>query len=44
LKEGGLLYEVTDVKDLHDWNCMHLDKHPMFEKVPESEWKHDPGV
>jgi len=20
LKDGGMLYEVTDVKDLHDWN------------------------
>jgi len=20
MKEGGMLYEVTDVKDLHDWN------------------------
>ena len=35
LKPEGRIYEVTDVKDLHDWNCMHLDRHPMFEKIPE---------
>lgn len=51
LKEGGRIYEVTDVKDLHDWNCSHLDKHPMFEKIPEEELakegpdgKGDPGI
>lgn len=25
LKTGGRIYEVTDVKDLHDWNVMHLE-------------------
>jgi len=24
------------VKDLHDWNCAHLDEHPMFELVDKS--------
>lgn len=36
LQDGAFLYEVTDVKDLHDWNCMHLDQHPMFERVAKS--------
>jgi tRNA (guanine-N7-)-methyltransferase len=35
LKPGGRLYEVTDVKDLHDWNCSHLEQHQMFERVAE---------
>lgn len=25
IKPGGRLYEVTDVEDLHNWNCHHLD-------------------
>ena len=41
LKPGGLLYQVTDVKALFDWNCMHLDNHPMFERVTEEELEND---
>ena len=41
LKEGGMLYQVTDVKDLHDWNVKHLEEHPMFERVPEEQLKDD---
>lgn len=37
LKNGGRLYQVTDVKDLYDWNNSHLEKHPMFERIPEEE-------
>ena len=44
LKPGGRIYEVTDVKDLHDWNCHHLDMHPMFERIPDSDLENDPGV
>lgn len=29
LKEGGLLYAITDVKDLHEWHVKHLDEHPV---------------
>jgi len=42
LKEGGLCYTVTDVKDLYDWEVRHLDAHPLFERVSESEIKDDP--
>ena len=35
---------MTDVKDLHDWNCDHLEKHPMFERVPDSELENDPCI
>jgi tRNA (guanine-N7-)-methyltransferase len=44
LKPEGRIYEVTDVKDLHDWNCQHLDAHPMFERIPDSELVNDPGI
>ena len=44
LKPEGRIYEVTDVKDLHDWNCMHLDRHPMFEKIPEDKLQGDPCI
>jgi len=44
LKAGGRIYEVTDVKDLHDWNCKHLDQHPLFERIPEEELKGDPCI
>jgi len=29
LKEGGLLYVVTDVKELQDWQLNLLDAHPV---------------
>jgi len=44
LKEGGRIYEVTDVKDLHDWNVHHLELHPMFERIPDEELKDDPCI
>ncbi len=37
LQSGGLLYTVTDVKDLHDWMVKHLDEHPSFERIPDEE-------
>jgi tRNA (guanine-N7-)-methyltransferase len=37
LRSGGLLYTVTDVKDLHDWMVKHLEEHPLFERIPDSE-------
>ncbi|EKD03746.1 tRNA (guanine-N7-)-methyltransferase [Trichosporon asahii var. asahii CBS 8904] len=42
LKEGGILYTVTDVKDLHEWMAHHLHKHPLFEYIPTEELKDDP--
>ena len=33
--DTGRIYQVTDVKDLYDWNNMHLDNHPLFERIPE---------
>lgn len=37
LRTGGLLYTVTDVKDLHDWMVKHLEEHPLFERIPDAE-------
>ena len=34
----GSLDKVTDVVDLHEWQCRHLEEHPLFERVsPEEE-------
>uniref|UniRef100_A0AC35U232 tRNA (guanine-N(7)-)-methyltransferase n=1 Tax=Rhabditophanes sp. KR3021 TaxID=114890 RepID=A0AC35U232_9BILA len=42
LKEGGILYTITDVQDLHDWMKEHLDDHPLFEALDIKEL-HDQG-
>ncbi|KAK4687290.1 tRNA (guanine-N7-)-methyltransferase, partial [Tremellales sp. Uapishka_1] len=41
LKPGGILYTVTDVKDLHEWMAMHLHKHPLFEYIPTEALAND---
>uniref|UniRef100_A0A6T8JI12 tRNA (guanine-N(7)-)-methyltransferase n=1 Tax=Hemiselmis andersenii TaxID=464988 RepID=A0A6T8JI12_HEMAN len=41
LKEGGILYVITDVKELHEWQIKHLDEHPLFDKISEQELKDD---
>lgn len=35
LKPGGIIYTITDVKDLHDWMRTHLTAFPLFEPVDE---------
>ena len=37
LKEGGRLYTVTDVEDLHIWHVQKCDAHPSFERLPNEE-------
>ncbi|KAI5449307.1 tRNA (guanine-N(7)-)-methyltransferase (tRNA(m7G46)-methyltransferase) [Naganishia albida] len=37
LAPGGILYTVTDVKDLHDWMMHHLNLHPLFEYIPTEQ-------
>lgn len=44
LAEGGLLYTVTDVKDLYDWETETLDAHPMFQRVPLTDLETDPCI
>ncbi|KAF8638707.1 hypothetical protein AX17_002002 [Amanita inopinata Kibby_2008] len=35
LRPGGIVYTITDVKDLHDWMRSHLEAFPLFEPVDE---------
>lgn len=37
LREGGRLYTITDVEDLHDWMRTHLESHPLFQPLSEAE-------
>lgn len=36
MKEGGLVYMATDVKDLHEWMRDHFLEHPLFEHCQET--------
>jgi tRNA (guanine-N7-)-methyltransferase len=33
---GGVIYTITDVRDLHDWMKSHLEAFPLFEPVSEA--------
>eukprot|EP00475_Leptophrys_vorax_P009918 TRINITY_DN1660_c0_g1_i1.p1 TRINITY_DN1660_c0_g1~~TRINITY_DN1660_c0_g1_i1.p1 ORF type:complete len:277 (+),score=58.81 TRINITY_DN1660_c0_g1_i1:47-832(+) len=44
LREGGMIYTITDVLDLHNWMVKHLESHPLFERVADSELEGDPSV
>ncbi|EAU80162.1 hypothetical protein CC1G_13503 [Coprinopsis cinerea okayama7 len=35
LKPGGIVYTITDVRDLHEWMKKHLEEFPLFEPVDE---------
>ncbi|CCM04704.1 uncharacterized protein FIBRA_06890 [Fibroporia radiculosa] len=35
LRPGGIVYTITDVRDLHEWMKAHLDAFPLFEYVSE---------
>ncbi|KAI0076486.1 putative methyltransferase, partial [Panus rudis PR-1116 ss-1] len=37
LKPGGIVYTITDVKDLHEWMKTHLESFPLFEPVSEED-------
>ncbi|KAF8838611.1 putative methyltransferase [Paxillus ammoniavirescens] len=37
LRPGGIIYTITDVRDLHEWMNTHLDAFPLFESVSETE-------
>ncbi|CAC5370299.1 trmB [Mytilus coruscus] len=41
---GGIVYTITDVKDLHDWMVSHFDEFPLFEKIPDTELESDQVV
>ena len=36
LKPGGIVYTITDVRDLHEWMKSHLEAFPLFEHVSEA--------
>lgn len=38
LREGGVVYTITDVEDLHLWMVKHLEEHPLFERL-DKEWE-----
>ncbi|KAJ2603773.1 tRNA (guanine-N(7)-)-methyltransferase (tRNA(m7G46)-methyltransferase) [Coemansia sp. RSA 1722] len=44
LRTGGIIYMITDVKDLYDWNVKHLDAFPLFERISDEELENDPAV
>lgn len=44
LRIGGLIYTITDVKDLHDWMVEHVTAHPLFERISDKELEEDPVV
>lgn len=35
LRVGGIVYTITDIKDLHEWMKAHLTAFPLFEPVDE---------
>ncbi|EMD33283.1 hypothetical protein CERSUDRAFT_126066 [Gelatoporia subvermispora B] len=37
LRPGGIVYTITDVRDLHDWMNSHLAAFPLFEPVSEDD-------
>lgn len=44
LKEGGIVYTLTDVEDLHLWMKKHFTDHPLFAPVEIQDLKSDPVV
>lgn len=44
LKEGGILYTITDVEELGKWMSDHMSTHPMFERISEADLAADPIV
>lgn len=41
LKEGGRLYVITDVEDLHQWHVSKATAHPMFEELSAEDLEKD---
>ena len=42
MKVNGILYSITDVKDLHDWHVETLNSSPLFEKICDEDLENDP--
>ncbi|KAI5118993.1 hypothetical protein M0805_004403 [Coniferiporia weirii] len=41
LRPGGIVYTITDVKDLYEWMSAHLSAFPLFERVDEEELRRE---
>uniref|UniRef100_H2YSN6 tRNA (guanine-N(7)-)-methyltransferase n=1 Tax=Ciona savignyi TaxID=51511 RepID=H2YSN6_CIOSA len=41
LCQGGSLYTITDVLEVHEWMVRHITEHPLFERVSESDLSDD---
>ena len=37
LAPRGMIYIITDVKDLFDWMEDALESHPLFQRIPEED-------
>lgn len=44
LRQGGILYTITDVEDLHCWMVAHLDAHPLFQRMSFEDQRKDECV
>jgi tRNA (guanine-N7-)-methyltransferase len=44
LKPGGMVYTITDVRDLHEWMVGHFERHESFERVGQEELELDTCV
>ncbi|XP_014248252.1 tRNA (guanine-N(7)-)-methyltransferase [Cimex lectularius] len=41
LADGGIVYTVTDVEDLHHWMVKHFVEHPLFRRMDDVELESD---
>lgn len=39
LRPGGIVYIITDVKELYDWMDKHLGSHPLFRRLEKGKGK-----
>jgi len=44
LQPNGIIYTITDVRDLHQWMVKHLQEHPLFVRLTKEEENGDPCV
>ena len=43
LRDGGLLYAITDVAELMEWMVSHLTASPLFERLPNAALRAEKG-
>ena len=44
LQEGGVVYTITDVLELHEWMKSSLASHPLFKEITADEYQNDPVI